>query len=140
MNVEAFSVAGRSARTTNVVEMTGEGAIPKLWAQLGEHKGEITAVYYDYARDKDAEYSYLLGTKVDPAEPIPPGLMVREVAGGEYSKFSGSGPNPTETVIQLWQQIWAQEKTGLRRAYLTDFEIYHPNGDVEVYIGVGASV
>jgi predicted transcriptional regulator YdeE len=116
--------------------MGGEGAIPKLWGQMGRTHGDITAVYYDYASDKDGEYSYLLGTKINPAEEIPPGLVSREVAGGDYSKFSGSGPNPAETVVRLWQEIWAQEKTGLRRAYRTDFEVYHPNGDVDIYIGL----
>jgi predicted transcriptional regulator YdeE len=136
MKIEPFTVAGWAARTTNIIEMGGEGAIPKLWGQLGRRDGDITAVYYDYASDKDGEYSYLLGTKVGPAEEIPPSLVSREVAGGDYSKFSGGGPNPAETVVRLWQEIWAQEKTGLGRAYRTDFEVYHPNGDVDIYIGL----
>jgi predicted transcriptional regulator YdeE len=136
MKIEPFTVAGQAARTTNVIEMGGEGSIPKLWGQLERTDGDITAVYHDYASDKDGEYSYLLGTKVSPAEEIPTGLVSREVTGGDYSKFSGSGPNPAETVVRLWQEIWAQEKTGLRRAYLTDFEVYHPNGGVDIYIGL----
>jgi predicted transcriptional regulator YdeE len=136
MNINSFLVAGRAARTTNVLEMGGEGSIPKLWSQLGRVEGDITAVYYDYESDKDGEYSYILGTKVSPAEEIPPDMVSREVAKGDYSKFSGSGPNAAETVIKLWQEIWANEKTGLRRAYKTDFEVYHPNGVVDIYIGM----
>jgi predicted transcriptional regulator YdeE len=136
MNVESFRVAGRAARTTNVIEMGGDGAIPRLWAELGHTNGDIVAVYYDYASDKDGEYSYLLGTKVSPEEEIPPGMVSREVAAGDYSKFSGNGANPAETAIRLWHEIWVQEKADLHRAYRTDFEVYRPSGEVEIYIGV----
>jgi predicted transcriptional regulator YdeE len=136
MKVDSFLVAGLEARTTNALEMSGKGIIAKLWSQMGQPAGPIVAVYYDYASDRDGAYTYLLGTKVSAAEKIPPGMVAHEVAGGDYSKFSSSGANPAEAVVRLWQEIWNLEKTSLRRAYKTDFEVYQPNGDIDIYIGV----
>ncbi|HMF79560.1 MAG TPA: GyrI-like domain-containing protein [Bryobacteraceae bacterium] len=144
--VGSFLVVGLEARTTNVLEMSDEAVIPKLWGRLmGDTlldlipervDDRIVAVYYDYASDKDGAYSYLLGAKVSSAEEIPPGMVSHEVAKGDYAVFSGEGASPAETVVRIWQEIWTLEAAGLPRAYITDFEVYQPNADVEVRVGM----
>jgi len=42
-----------------------------------------------------------------------------------------------DEIYQTWQLIWKKEQQGLlKRAYSVDFEKYHPDGLVEIYIAV----
>jgi predicted transcriptional regulator YdeE len=139
-----FTVIGVEQRTQNAREMSGQGIIPQLWARVmgesllstipGRADDCIVAVYSGYTSDKDGEYDYLLGAKVAAPSATPEGMVARQVALGHYEVFSGDDSSP-ETVVGLWKKIWAQKKE-LRRAYVTDFEIYYPDQRVEIYIGL----
>src|SRR6476469_6982824 len=81
MHVEPFLVLGIEARTSNAREMGGHGAIGALWGRLMNdnflahipHRvdNHVIAVYTNYESDKDGEYSYLLGARVNSIEKVP---------------------------------------------------------------------
>jgi len=85
VGVDEFSVAGREARTSNAREMSGEGAIGKMWSSGVPAGSPIVAVYSAYESDKDGEYNYLLGRKMGEDETVPSGMTQRVVEGGSYS-------------------------------------------------------
>ncbi|MBC1434394.1 hypothetical protein HB848_03480 [Listeria rocourtiae] len=43
--------------------------------------------------------------------------------------------NVETDVFATWQQIW---NTPLNRSYLFDYEMYLPNGTIQIYIGLNA--
>ena len=146
-HVDSFTAIGILARTSNARERTDSATIPVMWARL--HKEDflsripdrvdnrILAVYYDYENGKDAEYSYLLGAKVSHPAAAPAGMSAKEIEAGEYAVFAGKGAPPPELVPNLWKRIWSLEDHGqLKRAYRTDFEVYSPDGSVDIYIGI----
>jgi predicted transcriptional regulator YdeE len=154
LHVDSFIVVGETARTSNALEASGNGVIGGLWARLRKdgflnqikHRADphIVAVYSDYASDKDGKYNYTLGAKVTSAKDVPPGMVARRTASGEYAIFTAQGGPAGQLVMGLWQKIWSLEKSSppLRRAYKTDYEIYlNPDADdagqkVDVYIGL----
>jgi len=148
--VEQFYVLGMSVRTTNALEMTGQGKIGNLWRQLKEQKiavgKDIYAVYSNYESDQNGAYNYLLGWKAPSEEmrvfkQLPPGLTAVKIQAGKYAIIpSQRGPAP-KVVPEVWKRIWALTPTQLTRprAFKTDFELYRPanaDGPVEVFIGL----
>ena len=128
-----FAAVGREARTTNAREMSGKGAIGKLWS---ETPNANMAVYSEYESDKDGEYNYLLGTRTEPEYFQPRDLVERGVEKGEYMLLKFEGPVTPGAVVGLWQQVWDLERQGkIARAYKTDFELYGGAG-MELYVGI----
>jgi predicted transcriptional regulator YdeE len=129
--VDGFAVTGREVRTSNAREMSGEGAIGKMWAGGAPSDSAIVVVYSEYESDKDGEYNYLLGTKA-----APDGTPRREVEKGDYILLKFEGPITPEATVGLWRQVWDLESVGrIQRAYRTDFEVYGDEG-LELYIGI----
>jgi len=133
---DVFTVVGISARTSNAKEMTGNGAIGKLWGRLFQegvlakipNKADqnIVAVYTDYASDHDGEYTFVLGARVTSDANVPEGMVAKKVQAGKFAVFtSEKGPAP-QVVPALWMKIYSLPKTepGGDRAYQADFEIY----------------
>ncbi|MGA8030285.1 MAG: GyrI-like domain-containing protein [Bryobacteraceae bacterium] len=154
LHVDAFTVVGVEARTTNAREMSADGVIPKIWGRFRNENllgaipkrvdSHIVALYTDYESDKDGPYTYLLGAKVSSAKDIPPGMVSRAVIAGAYAMFTEQGGPPPQMIVDLWKRIWSLEKPGqFQRAYKTDFEVYYdglvanpPNTHVDVYVGL----
>jgi len=151
---DAFTVVGLAGRTTNAKEQTPQGVIGRCWAELtgknvlaripGRADDKIVAVYTDYASDKDGEYTYVLGARVNSVKDIPDGMVATTVPAGRYALYtSRSGPVPA-VVIETWQRIWATQPADAagRRAYRSDFEIYDERARnpqhsvVDVYVGL----
>ncbi len=153
---EAFEVVGIEARTANAQEMTGKGAIPKLWERLTREGllekipnrvgSDMIALYTDYQSDKNGEYRYVLGAKVSSTRDVPAGMSAYNVPAGEYARFSAADVSSPAVIVGLWQHIWSLEDSGqLPRAYRTDYEIHHKSklgeegtgkASVDVYIGL----
>ena len=152
---DGFSVVGIQARTTNAKEATGAGEIPKLWQRFFQdgiqHKipnkvdGTIYAVYTDYASDRNGEYSFVIGVKVEANAKPPAGLVLKKIPAGEYAIVTTDNGPVSKVVPAAWQQIWPQEdkdQLGGRRAYKADFEVYDQraadpqNSQVDIYVGV----
>jgi predicted transcriptional regulator YdeE len=159
-----FYVVGISARTNNAAEFAGNGVIGKLWhtffsqsllSQIPNRVDEdIVAVYFDYASDKDGEYSFLLGARVNNLDHVPDEMVGYELPAQTYALFTSEKGQMPGVEIALWQQIWRQpdvakggdgadEDAGeLTRAYIADYVVYDKrshdpiNAIVDIYIGL----
>ena len=150
-----FWVVGIQARTTNAKEMAGQGVIPQMWGRLFKEglqdkipnkvNSTIYALYSGYASDRNGEYDFLIGAKVNAATGVPEGMVARKVLAGRYGVVP-SATGPVEQVVPaVWRQVWEMEDKhtlGGVRAYQTDFEVYDQrsqdpkNSQVDVYIGL----
>jgi len=150
-----LSVAGIEVRTTNAKEMSGTGAIPAQWQKFFQDgiqqkipdkvDGTIYAVYSDYASDRNGEYSFLIGVKVNPSATAPAGMVLRKIPSGEYAVITSDKGPVGEVVTAAWRQIYLLEdkhQLGGPRAYRADFEVYDQraadpqSSQVDVYVGV----
>jgi predicted transcriptional regulator YdeE len=152
---EGFSIVGIEVCTTNAKEASGEGVIGKQWQKFFQDgiqqkipdkpDGAIYAVYTDYASDRNGEYSFVIGMKVNPTAKVPPGLALKKIPAGEYAVITSEKGPVGKVVTAAWQQIWSlEDKHQLRgpRAYVADFEVYGQqaadpqNSQVDVYVGI----
>jgi predicted transcriptional regulator YdeE len=152
---EAFSIVGIEARTSNAQEMKGEGVIPKQWQKFFQDGVQqkianrtdpnLYALYTDYASDRDGEYSFVIGVKVDAGAPVPPGMVLKKIPGGDYAVITSEKGPVAKVVVAAWQKVWALEdkaQLGAPRTYKADFEIYDSrstdpqNSQVDLYIGL----
>src|ERR1700691_5894631 len=139
VQIQEFQVAGVAARTSNAIEMTGEGAIPKLWGKVAPRADSaIIALYTEYESDEHGAYTFVLGSKSGPD-----GLTVKTVPAGRYAVFTSERGPVQKVVIETWQRIWSELPSAKNlRSYIADFEIYDEraadpgNAVVDIYVGV----
>ena len=151
---DGFTMIGISVRTNNAKEQTSDGLIGKQWQRLFQENllskipnkanSSIIAAYTDYASDKDGDYTFVLGAKVNSDKEVPAGMIAVKIASGRYAVFiSEKGPS-YKVVPELWRRIWAIPKSapGGNRAYKTDFEVYDQravdpeNSQIDVSVGI----
>jgi predicted transcriptional regulator YdeE len=151
----AFYVIGIEARTTNAKEASSDGIIPKQWQKFFQdetleripHKTDqnIYAIYTDYASDRNGEYSYVIGCKVNDKSNVPAGMVLKTIPAGNYAMVTSQTGPVAKVIVAAWQQIWALEDNaslGGKRAYRADFEIYDQraanpqNSQVDIYVGL----
>jgi predicted transcriptional regulator YdeE len=122
--------------------------LPNLWKKFMQEKifdkisnktnNYIYAVYTDYQGDYTKPYTYIIGCEVSSFDNISKGLVTKVIPASKYAVYSSDGQYP-ESLLSTWQKIW---KSGLKRAYKTDLEIYPPdfhpinNPKVKVYISL----
>lgn len=144
----ALSLTGISTRTKNADEMDASTAkIMPLWHHFYQDifpqqlSGEVVyGVYYNYESDASGEYDVLIAVKASVEDDLPTKASFDqiELAAGRYMVFSGQSgeDNP---VLQLWQQVWeyfGQPGCIYQRNWQTDYEMYHQDGKVELFIGI----
>lgn len=151
--VNAFTVVGISARTTNAREAGSDGNIPQQWqaffrdgiaAQIPNKVGaELYAVYTEYASDHNGEYTFVIGCKVKDGTPVPAGLNSVRIPSGDYAVIPSEKGPVARVVPAAWQDVFKLEHSGeLLRAYRSDFELYDQraqdpqNAQVDLYLGV----
>lgn len=133
-----------AARTSNAIEMTGEGAIPQLWGQVTPPVdgpiGPIIALYTEYESDEHGEYTFVLGGKSSSARE---GVTVKTVPAGRYAVFTSERGPVQKVVVETWQRIWSELPSAKKlRTYVADFEVYDQraadpaNAVVDIYVGV----
>jgi predicted transcriptional regulator YdeE len=152
---EEFSIVGIEERTSNALEMKGEGRIGKQWQKFFQDAvqqkianridSNIYAVYTDYASDRTGDYSFVIGLKVNADAAVPPGMVLKKIPAGDYALIR-SEKGPAEKVVPAaWQNIWILEdksQLGGRRAYKADFEVYDSRAkdpkasQVDIYVGL----
>lgn len=150
---EAFTVIGISVRTSNAKERQ-DSQIGKQWGRLMEENllatipnradQNIVAVYTDYASDANGEYTFVLGARVNKADQVPGGMVVKHVVPGRYAVFTSERGPMQQVVVATWMRIWntPKEQPGGDRAYKTDFELYDQRAQnpadsvMEVHIGI----
>jgi hypothetical protein len=151
---QTISVVGIVTRTKNVDEDNpGTSKILPLWQHFYQNlypqhlSGDcIYGVYSNYELngangfDVTAGGYDVMAAVEDCAGNYAVGLAAQriELGAGKYLLFTdqaGEG-NP---VLQLWRQAWGhfgQPDCPLQREYKTDYEIYHPEGKIELFIGI----
>lgn len=151
----AFSVIGIEVRTSNAKEMSGNGVIGKQWAKFFQEDtlaripnkagSNIYALYSDYASDRNGEYSFLIGAKVEQGSIAPPGFVLKTVPSGRYAAVTSDAGPVAKVVVAAWQRVWQMEEShtlGGARAYKVDYELYDQrssdpqNSRVDLYIGL----
>jgi predicted transcriptional regulator YdeE len=149
-----FVVVGVEARTTNAREMTPDGIIGRQWqrfmaenllAQIPNRAdSSILAVYTDYASDKEGEYTYVLGARVNATKDVPPGMVAKKIPAGQYAIFTSEKGAVEKVVPSIWEKINSLPKSapGGDRAYQADYEVYDERAanprqaQVDVHVGI----
>ncbi|SCK59193.1 Predicted transcriptional regulator YdeE, contains AraC-type DNA-binding domain [Variovorax sp. HW608] len=141
--LEAFRVAGLTARTTNRDESDSRAArIGTLWDRFFDERVyektphrvddmRLFGVYSDYETDAHGAFDITTGVAVAD------GPASVRIEGGNYLVFSARGEMP-RMVIDLWDTIWAyfEAHPEIRRCYRSDFEAYSGPNEVAIHIGV----
>lgn len=105
----------------------------------GKVDDTLYAVYFDYEGDHTKPFSYFIGCKVSPNEPVPEGLSSLEIPEQKYSPIIAKGQMP-DCIANSWKNIWASD---MNRTYNYDLEIYDErsknwsNAEVEILVSVG---
>ena len=87
-------------------------------------------IYFNYATNYQADYDFAIASEVVLETDIPV-IEIEDLSF--YEVFHCN----VDEIYQTWQLIWEKEQQGLlKRAYSVDFEKYHPDGLVEIYIAV----
>ena len=107
--------------------------IPTLWQNnldklpQGHH---CYGIYFNYATNHQADYDFAIASEAVLETDIPV-IEVDDLSFYEVFRCQ------VDEIYQTWQLIWKKEQQGLlKRAYSVDFEKYHPDGLVEIYIAV----
>src|SRR3954471_7334149 len=137
VHCDAFTVIGVEVRTSNAKEMGPGGNIPALWQQFfqdgvaekipNKNGRTIFAVYTNYASDRNGEYSFVIGMKVQPWTQPPAGMVLKEIPAGDYAQATTDLGPVSKVVPQAWGRLWSLEEKaqlGGKRAYRADFEVY----------------
>lgn len=138
-------IKGISTRTNNAAEMNSQTAkIASLYNNFDEkipvdykNGAHVYGVYFNYESDAQGEFSVLAGADKITTDNLNP-LEKVTLQSGKYMVFKNTGEMP-QAVIDVWGEIWtyfSNQKSEYQRAYLTDFEYYKCQNEVEVYIGL----
>ena len=107
--------------------------IPTLWQNNFDKlpQGHYCYVFYfNYATNHQADYDFAIASEAVLETDIPV-IEVEDLSFYEVFRCQA------DEIYQTWQLIWKKEQQGLlKRAYSVDFEKYHPDGLVEIYIAV----
>ena len=107
--------------------------IPTLWQNNFDKLPQghyCYGVYFNYAANYQADYDFAIASEAVLETNIPV-IEVEDLSFYEVFRCK------VDKIYQTWQLIWKKEQQGLlKRAYSVDFEKYHPDGLVEIYIAV----
>lgn len=138
---ENITLNGLSVRTKNADEMNPSKAkIAPLWKKFFKEiaptlidGSRVYGVYSNYESDASGEFDLTACTdqKVPNANSI-------GVKSGKYLVFSAKGTMP-KVVIDTWGEVWnyfSSDESKYERAYITDYELYKNDQEIEIYIGI----
>lgn len=138
---ESITLNGITVRTKNENEMNPSTAkIALLWEKFFSEiapslidKSKVYGVYSNYESDASGEFDLTASTdqEIENSKSI-------SINSGKYLVFSAKGDMP-KVVIDTWGEIWnyfSNEKNQHERAYITDFEFYKNEQEIEIYIGI----
>ena len=148
-------MAGISVRTNNIIEREGDGKISGLWERFFEERvsqkikgaidpGTILAVYSDYQKDSQGDYTLTIGHEVPADFSDDKVFNFVHVPASDYKVFSSESGKVPEIVINLWQKIWSWERVEKvqKRSFMHDLEVYghgaidQENAQMDIYIGL----
>ena len=143
-------LAGISTRTTNAIEMSGNGCIQGLWdryftsGQLPAPEAARYGCYTDYTDGINGEYTILVGHEVAADETLPAGMNSIELPPATYAVFTSRKGPMAEVVGEAWGAVWGWNNQN-ERTFTGDFELYDErsmdpaNVQVDIYIAVKPS-
>ena len=107
--------------------------IPPLWQNNLDKLPQghyCYSIYFNYATNYQADYDFAIASEVVSETDIPV-IEIEDLSFYEIFRCN------VDEIYQTWQLIWEKEQQGLlKRAYSVDFEKYHSDGLVEIYIAV----
>lgn len=107
--------------------------IPTLWQNNFDKLPQghyCYGIYFNYATNHQADYDFAIASEAV-LETYIPAIEIKDLSFYEIFRCK------VDEIYQTWQLIWEKEQQGLlKRAYSVDFEKYHPDGLVEIYIAV----
>ena len=107
--------------------------IPSLWQNNLDKLPQghcCYGIYFNYATNYQADYDFAIASEVVLETDIPV-IEIEDLSFYEVFRCN------VDEIYQTWQLIWEKEQQGLlKRAYSVDFEKYHSDGLVEIYIAV----
>ena len=107
--------------------------IPSLWQNNLNKLPQghcCYGIYFNYATNYQADYDFAIASEVVLETDIPV-IEIEDLSCYEVFRCK------VDEIYQTWQLIWKKEQQGLlKRAYSVDFEKYHSDGLVEIYIAV----
>lgn len=126
ITMQQKTIYGEKIRTQN----TNMNEIMNLWGKVLEKqpKGEIYAVYYNFESNHTGEYDFLIGTITDNYNSS---VIIKN---GSYIKIEV--PTGQTGIGVAWQSIWNDENLERKRAYQTDYEVYHKDGTASIYLSI----
>ncbi|MEW8955830.1 GyrI-like domain-containing protein [Clostridium sp.] len=147
VNLEEKTLVGVGVRTTNE-NMKAMEDIGLVWGKfIGEdiigniknRSNEMAiGLYTEYEGDFTKPYKFYAGVEVDEAKDLKEGLVIKNISGGKYAKFTIKG-HMQQAVGEAWGKIWGMD---LDRKYDCDFEIYHNDSEdmnnqtIDIYISL----
>ena len=145
VEVKEKKIYGLSARTRNADEMNPSTArIGRLWQEFDKtvevdyrSGNRVYAVYSNYESDMNGEYSILAGTD-QPNAKSARALETKVIPAGKYIVFRAKGEVPA-VVFEAWGKVWeyfSGKNAKYERSYVTDFEYYVNQSEIEIYIAV----
>ncbi len=146
--IESFTIIGIKTRTVN--DGSAGKDLPMLWGKFMNEQikdkipnrvdDSIYCLYTNYDGDHTEPYDAIIGCKVSSTDEVPEGLIVHKIEISSGAKFVAKGSLiKGEAVVNTWFDIW---KSGLDRAFTTDFEVYDErskdmeNAEVDIYISL----
>ena len=122
-----------SCETNNFEDSKLVEKISKVWNNMSSYSGIKYGVYHNYSSNYKGDYTLSVGIEgnIDDAEII-------EIPNLEYKIFEvDMSKNIENAIFETWKYIWdLEDKNLLKRDYIIDFEKYHTDGKVEIYIGI----
>jgi len=107
--------------------------IPTLWQNNFDKLPQghyCYGIYFNYATNHQADYDFAIASEAVLETDIP-AIEIEDLSFYEVFRCK------VDEIYQTWQLIWKKEQQGLLNwAYSVDFEKYHPDGLVEIYIAV----
>ncbi|NKI20373.1 effector binding domain-containing protein [Paenibacillus dendritiformis] len=149
-----MTLAGISARTSNMREYTPEAVIPQMWERFwtegllaripnAAEPGVIYGCYHDYENGASGEYSMLIGTSVITDAALPEGFKAVTVPAAKYAVFTTARGPLAQVVTEAWAAIWKWSSASeMTRTFTGDFERYDErsanpeDAQVDIYIAV----
>jgi len=141
IQLPAFNIAGMAIRTENAGGKA-KNDIGALWQQFmqqavlqtitNRYSDDIYCMYTEYESDANAPYTVILGCRVNSLDGLPAGIIGKAISAASYMLFKPVGSLP-DSIISTWVHIW---QSNINRAYTADFDVYKPDGSVEVYLSI----
>jgi predicted transcriptional regulator YdeE len=126
---------------STIVSNENPEGIATLWdrfysGNISEHiknksSGNVIAVYTRYQGDYTKPYTVIIGHEVNGDDFLYDSqLDCVDINNKNHTKYTVTGKLP-EVFVNKWREIWG---SGHQRAYISDYDIYYPDGSVEICV------